>query len=206
MHWQRGVLFSDGRFARVLEPGRQRCRWLRSRVEVVDLRRRDTVVPGQELLTADGAGLRVSALVQWWVADPFAFVTAATEVEAAVRAAVQVALRDAVTALTFEQVVTERGRLTGGLAEAAAPYLTGLGVTLGVVVVRDVMLPAELRRAATETLLAREQGRAELERARAEAASLRTLPNAALLRLRTIQAAASPGTTLVLTDGTRPQG
>jgi uncharacterized membrane protein YqiK len=72
------------------------------------------------------------------------------------------------------------------------------------------MLPGELRRATTETLLARENGKAELERARAEAASLRTLANAArlldehpaLLQLRTVQAAATPGTKIVLNLGT----
>jgi hypothetical protein len=53
---------------------------------------------------------------------------------------------------------------------------------------------------------AREAGRAELERARAEAAALRTMANTArlleehpvLLHLRTIQAAGTPGTTIVL--------
>ncbi|TDD85857.1 hypothetical protein [Actinomadura rubrisoli] len=68
------------------------------------------------------------------------------------------------------------------------------------------MLPGELRRAAQDALLAREQGRADVERARAKAASLRTLANAArileehpsLLRLRTHQVAAKPGTWIVL--------
>jgi regulator of protease activity HflC (stomatin/prohibitin superfamily) len=104
-------------------------------------------------------------------------------------------------------VLADRGRLSTGLAEATAARLDGLGIALVSATVKDLMLSGELRRAATETLLARERGKAELEHARAEAASLRTLANAAkllqdhpaLLQLRTIQAAASPGTTIVLT-------
>jgi regulator of protease activity HflC (stomatin/prohibitin superfamily) len=74
------------------------------------------------------------------------------------------------------------------------------------VVLRDLMLPGELRRAYSETALARERGKAELERARGETAALRSLANSAklleehpsLLHLRTIQAAGEPGTTIVL--------
>src|SRR5690606_19867583 len=93
------------------------------------------------------------------------------------------------------------------LVEATARQIDGLGIEVISVAVRDLMLPGELRRAVTETMLAREKGRAELERARAEAAALRTLANAArlmeehptLLRLRAIQAAEAPGSTVVLT-------
>ena len=67
--------------------------------------------------------------------------------------------------------------------------------------VRDVTLSAELRHAFAETALAREQGRAKLDRARADAAALRSLANVAqvleahpsLLQLRTLEAAAASG-------------
>ena len=73
-------------------------------------------------------------------------------------------------------------------------------------VVRDLMLPGELRHAYAETALARERGRTDLERARGEAAALRSLANTAklleenptLLHLRTLQVAAEAGTTLVI--------
>jgi SPFH domain / Band 7 family len=143
MAWQRALLFVDGRFVRVLEPGRHRYR----------------------------------------------------------------AVRDATAATTVEQAMTERCGLSEGLTEATAARTDGLGIEVASVVVKDVMLPAELRRAAAETLLAREAGKAALERARGEAAALRTLANAArlleehpaLLHLRTIQAATTPGATIVLT-------
>ena len=72
---------------------------------------------------------------------------------------------------------------------------------------RDVILPGELRRAYADTALARQRGLAELERARAEAATLRSLANTAklleerpgLLKLRTLQVAARDGTKLRLT-------
>jgi regulator of protease activity HflC (stomatin/prohibitin superfamily) len=213
MEWQRTLLFTDGRFARVLGPGRHRYRRARSMLHTVDVRPRRTVVPGQELLTADGLTLKISALTEWRIDDPLAYVTGSVSAEQALYAAVQIAVRDAVAAVTLDQVIADRAALSAGLVEAVGDRIAGLGVALTSVVVKDLMLPGELRRAATETILAREAGRADLERARAEAASLRTLANAArlieehpvLLRLRTIQAASAPGSTVVLThDPDRP--
>ena len=73
------------------------------------------------------------------------------------------------------------------------------------VVVKDVILPPEVRAAATELVTARTRGMARLESARAETAALRSLANGAkvvaanpaLARLRMVQEA-FPGTTLVL--------
>nr|MDT0663397.1 slipin family protein [Micromonospora sp. DSM 115978] len=207
MDWERGLLFTDGRYAGTLPPGRHRHRIFRDTVETVDMRRRNTVVSGQELLTADNVTLRITVLVTWWVADPLAFHTASEDPGQALHLAAQLAIRDAVAGSTLDGVLTERGRLTAGLGEATAAGVEGLGIEVLSAAVRDLILPGELRRAVTETMLAKEAGRAELERARAEAAALRALANAArvleehpaLLKLRTLRAAESPGTTVVLT-------
>jgi regulator of protease activity HflC (stomatin/prohibitin superfamily) len=211
MDWERGVLFTNGRFVKVLPAGRHRVGW-RSTLQIVDVRRRTIAVPGQELLTADGITLRLSVTAIWSIADPLAYLTGSANPDQELYAQVQFAIRDAVAAATFDEVLADRGRLSTGLLEAVAGNLDGLGIDVTSVAVKDLMLPAELRRAATETLLARESGRADLERARAEAAALRVLANTgrlleehpALLQLRTIQAAATPGTTIVLaTDQAR---
>ncbi|MEH1128396.1 slipin family protein [Micromonospora sp. CPCC 206061] len=207
MEWQRGLLFTDGRFTRELPPGRHRYRRRRTHLHVVDVRPRTIVVSGQELLTADSVTLRVSTVATWRISQPLAFLTGSADTGQELYTAVQLAIRDAVAALTFDEVLADRGRLSTGLAEAAAPRVAEHGIELLSATVKDLMLPGELRRAATETLLARESGKADLERARAEAAALRTLANAArlleehpaLLHLRTIQAATTPGATVVLT-------
>lgn len=89
-------------------------------------------------------------------------------VEHALYAGVQLAIRDAVATVTFDDVISDRGRLSNGLVEAATARIEGLGIELTELVVKDLMLPGELRRAATETLLAREHGRAEVERGRGQ--------------------------------------
>ena len=204
MEWERVVRFRDGLLRDVLEPGRHRAR-RGDKLVRVDLRPQLLTLHGQELLTADSLSIRVSALVRWRSADPRLFVTASAAPVDELYATVQLGLRDAVTAAALDELVAQRTRLVDGLADRANARVAEFGVVVDEVAVRDVMLPGEIRRAMAETVLAREQGKAELERARAEAAALRSLANTArlleehpaLLHLRTLQAA-GPGTTLVV--------
>ena len=83
-----------------------------------------------------------------------------------------------------------------------------IGLTVHAVEVKDVMLPADLKRAFADTLKVKQEGLAALERARGESAALRNLANAArvlegnpaLMNLRLVQslsAAQGAGNTLV---------
>ncbi|MBL1074824.1 slipin family protein [Nocardia sp. 2] len=205
MDWQRTLLFKDGTLTEVLEPGRHRYDKDRCTLVCVDMRPRLLQLSGQELLTRDGLSLRVSFAVDWVVIDPVAFTTGAVYTDTVLYGAVQEVARDLVAASTLDELIADRTLLSGG-AERVAALVERLGIRVDGMRAKDLMLPGELRKAALETVLARERGRAELERARAEAAALRSLANTAkllddnpvLLRLRTLQVAAAPGTQVVL--------
>ncbi|MBF6326962.1 slipin family protein [Nocardia transvalensis] len=204
MDWQRTLLYRDGKLDKVLEPGRHRYDRRRCTLVEIDMRPRQLQVTGQELLTRDGLSLRASFTVNWTVTDPVAFTTGAQYSESVLYAAVQEVARDKVAAHTLDDLLADRTLLTGTAEVAAA--VTDLGIQVSNVRARDLMLPGELRKAALETVLAKERGRADLERARAEAAALRSLANTArllrenpaLLHLRTLQVAATPGAQVIL--------
>ena len=198
---KRGLERRPGRRTRVLEPGRHR-RVRRARYEAVDVRERSTLLAPQDVLSADGISLRATAAIRWTVVEPVAFTEVHEDPFAVVYLAVQVALseRDAeVLVRAARGEVTERLDAAG--RAAAAPY----GVEVLAVVVKDVLLPAELRAAYAETVVIRRRGQAQLEAARAETAALRSLSNAArllddhpaLARLKLVQAL-PPGAKIVL--------
>lgn len=205
------VEYRHGALTRVLEPGRH-ARRLGARVVRVDLRESLLAVSPQEVLTADGVAVKVSATVRWAVVDPVGFLERSTDPVATVYLATQVALRDGLAARTVEDL----GRRGAGLpvealTAAVTAVATGVGISVAEVVVRDVIVPAELRHAATEVVAARSRGAAQLEAARAETAALRSLANGArlldahpaLARLRLVQAVPH-GTTVVLRLGDDP--
>jgi regulator of protease activity HflC (stomatin/prohibitin superfamily) len=210
--WERVLLYRDGRFEQVLGPGRhRRARWRRRRVHVV-VRPRLLVVPGQEVVTADGLSVRISLTVACRTADPRRWHEAAEDADAFVYAALQVALREAVAGRTLDELLAARDTVPADVRERAGTAAEAVGVAVESLALRDVMVPAELRRAAAEVATARAQGQAALERARGEVAATRALANAArmvadqpaLLQLRTLQAVEAGGATVHLS--TAPAG
>lgn len=208
--WERVLLYRDGRFAEVLEPGRhRRARWRRTRVRVV-VRPRLLVVPGQEVLTADGLSVKVSLTVACRTADPRRWHEAVEDADAFVYAALQVALREAVAGRTLDELLTARDAVPEDVRQRVGAAAEAVGVAVESLALRDVMVPAELRRAAAEVATARAQGQAALERARGEVAATRALANAArmvadqpaLLQLRTLQAIEAGGATVHLSTAT----
>ena len=204
--WERVLLYEDGRFTEVLEAGRhRRRRWRRDRVRVV-VRPRQLVVPAQEVLTSDGLAVKISLTAVVRTADARRWHEAVELPDDFVYTALQIALREAVAGRDVAELLTARAALAEEMTEPVRSTAATVGVALESLAVRDVMVPAELRRAAAEVATARAHGAATLERARGEVAATRALANAArmvteqpgLLQLRTLQAVEAGGATVVL--------
>ena len=210
--WERGLLFRDGAVVENLGPGAHR-RWrTRYTVRRVDMRPWLLTVPTQEVPTSDGITVKVTAAARAKVLDPVTFVTAVQDTPASLYLAVQVAMREVVSAHTVEDLLAGRAVLGTELG-AAVRGVEEVGVAFEHLELKDIILPSDLKRAQGEVLVARAQGLATLERARGETAAMRSLANAArlaeaspaLLQLRLFQQlAANPGHTVVI--GTPPLG
>ena len=173
--------YRHGRLEQVLPAGRHHRIW-GSRYVRIDLRDALLALSPQEVMTSDAVPVKVTATVRWSVGDPVAFVEQSTDPLGTVYLSAQVALRDALSGTSVE-ALSVRGaalpveQITGATAAVAAR----VGVDVAEVVVKDVILPAEVRHAAAELVTARHRGAAQLEAARAETAALRSLANGAKL-------------------------
>ncbi len=204
--WERVLVYKDGRFERELGPGRHRVPLRRRRRVRAELRPRHVVAPVQEVLTGDGIAVKVSLTMQVRVLDARTWHEAFANPEDVLHAAVQVALRDEVAARTLDELLAERASLPERMVPAVAGAAAAAGLAVDALAVRDVVVPAELRRAAAAVVAARAEGLAALERARSEVAATRALANAArmvadhpgILPLRTLQAVEAGGATVVL--------
>lgn len=176
-----GLLAQFGRHQTTLSPGRH-VRWGRDyTLRVVDLRSTLLQVPGQEVLTADHAQIKLSLLLTVRVTDPVRAVLEIDNYVVHLYAAAQSAVRLALAQLPLDELLARRFALGEGLRTELAAAGEKLGVAVESAELRDVMLPGELRKAYAEVLQARQAGQAALERARGENAALRSLANAARL-------------------------
>jgi regulator of protease activity HflC (stomatin/prohibitin superfamily) len=211
---ERAVRYDRGRLVGVVGPGRIRYRRPHTALIVVDLRPQLLTVPAQEVLTSDGVPIRVSVVARWRVLDPVAYVNEARQTPEALYLVIQLALRAAVGGMDVEGVLSGRDAIDAALADPVAVTAGSIGAEVESVAVRDVMLTGETKRLFAQIVTARQEGLAALERARGETAALRSLANIAsvleshpaLMQLRTLQATADAGATVVITNGVITNG
>ena len=196
------LVHRDGAYVQTLGPGRY-PRGRRQSFTVVDMTERLTTLAVQEIPTAEGVSVKVSSALRWQVSDPVAFAAVTRQPEDVVYLETQLALRTVLAELPLEQVAqAPRGdaSLTVRALVLVNEGVARLGVSGLSLVVRDVILPSEVRSANLDLVTTRVRGLALLEEARAETAAVRSLANAArvldaspaLTQLRLV-ASAPPG-------------
>jgi regulator of protease activity HflC (stomatin/prohibitin superfamily) len=217
--YERGLRFRQGRLVGLVDPGVHLTVGPLTELRGLDVRPAMVPVEGQEILTADGVAAKVSLVARYVVGDPVAAITQDADFRRTTYLVLQLGLRQAVSRRSLDENLAARVALGPEVRDIVAGRLAAIGVELLDVEVRDVMVPGELKRAYASVLVARKDGEAALERARAETAALRGLANAGrtladnpgLLQLRILQElGASSGNTVVfgapdgVTPGTRP--
>lgn len=196
--WEQGLLYVDGRFAGILEPGRYRTIGLRERLVVAlpRLPRLDHLA-NVDVTSAERLSYRLSATVTYTIADPRAAHEGGHREQ--MRLAVSEALVRLAAGRSLEAILAERATL----GDAVLPTITQpvCGCTISAISITAVTMPPELRRLYAEIERARLEGQAALERARGEQAALRSLANSArmlkgnpeLMNLRLLQALSASG-------------
>jgi len=206
LHWR------GGRRQGTLEPGRHTLTGTGHFVLTLERRTQGEPIFGQEVLTSDGATVRASVLVRYRIADPVAFFDAwATAIDtprtgcyvssylptySLAHEAAHAALRDAIGSRTLEACLTERLAIAEELTRRGAEGVQGTGIEIESVALRDLVPGSDVRRAMGDLHVAQHTARANLERARAEAAVLRSMANnartlqnnPALVQLKLLQA------------------
>jgi len=179
--WQTVMLFRFGRFHEFLPAGFHMYFRPFVRIEVMDKRRQIESITGQEIPSSDGVSVKVSVLAEYEISDPLKIKTMYVDYTAAIHAAVQIATREIIGAMSIDELMEKRANLGASLREKLDARMDEIGVRLLMANVRDIVLPGELRTIFSQVVRARKEGLAVLERTRGETAAVRNLANAAKL-------------------------
>ena len=141
--FERALLFRDGRFVRLLEPG---VHWIRGEVTVVDVRRRDTRVDAGPVLTRDLVPVGVRLLVTYRVTDPQAAVLQSCEYQAHLVRAAVASIHRSVSVVALVDLGAEHNRLENMIQDRLALETTSYGLRVEDVAIVQVRFPRALRR------------------------------------------------------------
>ncbi len=173
--------YRDGHCVGQLPTGLHRLWGRHSYVVSLDRRRQLLDIPAQELATADGVTLKVTAQVAWQIMDPLAAITRDADHHQTLYAAAQQAVRAAAAAHPLASINAQRSAIAQSMRECISVTVQGIGLTIHEAVLKDVMPSAETRKAMAAVAFAKQEALASLEKARGEQAALRALANAARL-------------------------
>ena len=193
-----GLMSLEGAFAQTLGAGTHRF-WGMGRkvtVKLVDTRWRSHDVTGQEILTADRVTLRVNLAADFRVTDPVLAVGAVKDFEEALHRALQFAFRKTLGAKGLDAILAEKVTVDAEAADAVRAEMATLGVEVGAIALKDVVLPGEMREILNTVVAAQKEAEANVIRRREETNATRSLLNTAkvmaenpvMLRLKELEA------------------
>ena len=193
-----GLLYVEGRLTERLAPGRHAFWTVGRKVEVkrIDLRPQAVEITAQEMLTKDRIALRVTLTAFCRIADPERAVAVVANVDEWLYRLVQFAIREAVATRTLDDILAARDTIDREIRGFVTARAGDLGVEIGEIGVKDVILPGDVRDLLNKVVEAERVAKANLIRRQEETAATRSLLNTArlmednplLLRLKELEA------------------
>lgn len=181
--YEKAVLFVDGQYAKTLESGFY-C-WWKNNISIyvgkVDTRLQQAELNGQEILTRDKASLRINAWARYQVVDIEKALLGNKEYERQLYVAFQLALREYITGLNFDELLEKKDTIVPYILDKIAQEAETLGVMVVGFGIRDIVLPGDVKEIMNQVLVAEKKAQANIILRREETASTRSLLNTAKL-------------------------
>ena len=147
----------------------------------VDTRQQSVEMNGQEILTRDKAAIRINAWAQYKVADIYKAVLQNKEYEKQLYSLFQLALREFVATVSFDELLEKRDSLAPFILKQVRENAAELGINVQSFGIRDIILPGDMKDIMNQVLIAEKKAQANLIMRREETASTRSLLNTAKL-------------------------
>lgn len=181
--YEKAVLFVDGKYTQILTSGVYY--WWKNSIAIIvnkiDTRLQQLEINGQEILTKDKAALRVNGYAQYKVVDIEKALLQNKEYDRQLYVAFQLALREYIGGLTFDELLEKKENIGPFILEAVKESAENLGVQVNNFGIRDIILPGDVKEIMNQVLVAEKKAQANIIMRREETASTRSLLNTAKL-------------------------
>ena len=179
--FQAGVLFTLGKFTRVLKPGWHIVVPVFQNMQIVDLRIKAHEVEGQETMTKDNVSVHVNAVIYYKVNDAAKSVIEVEQIDWAVSQLAQTTMRNVIGEVTLDEVLAHRDKLSKRIEEIVDHTTEKWGVAIETVELKDIVLPKNLKRTMAKVAEAERERAANILKAEGEVIAARSLAKAAEL-------------------------
>lgn len=177
--YERGVKFSMGRFSKMMEPGWRLVLPIFQSYKKVDIRTKAVDVPEQEAITKDNVSVKINAVIYYKVFDASKAILAVENFRYAVSQLAQTTMRNAVGAVSLDELLSERDKISGEICSVIDAATDPWGIKVENVELKDVALPEEMKRVIAKAAEAEREKAAVITKAAGEVEASQNLAKAA---------------------------
>ena len=193
--YERGVMFTMGRFTGIKEPGWRLVVPVFQQLRKVDMRVKAVDVPEQKAITKDNISVGVNAVIYYKVSDAGKAILEVEDFIYAMSQLAQTTMRNAVGEVELDELLAGREKISERIRlvvdEASDPW----GIKVSNVELKDIALPADMERTIAKQAEAEREKRAVIIKAEGEVMAAENMSKAAnmlaaapgALHLRTLQ-------------------
>ncbi|MEA2112787.1 MAG: slipin family protein [Patescibacteria group bacterium] len=194
--YQRGVMFTLGKFTGIKQPGWRLVIPVFQSMKKIDIRTKAVDVPDQEVITKDNIPVKINAVVYYRIVDSSKSVLEVEDYYYATSQVAQTTMRNAVGEKTLDELLQKRAEIAEQIKLRVDNLTDPWGIDVESVELKDVIIPEDLKRTISKEAEAEREKRAVIIKAdgdriaadnlTAAASKLNTTPGA--MHLRTLQA------------------
>ncbi len=183
--FERGILFQFGKFKRIMNPGWRLVLPIIQSYSKVDIRTKAVDVPEQDAITKDNVSIRINAVIYYKVFDAAKAVIAVEHFQYAVSQLAQTTMRNAVGAVSLDELLTERDKISSEICKIIDEATDPWGIKVENVELKDVKLPEEMQRVIAKVAEAEREKQAVITKSVGEKESANNLAEAAKIMSQT---------------------
>jgi regulator of protease activity HflC (stomatin/prohibitin superfamily) len=183
--YERGILFSFGKYSKILNPGWRVVLPIIQSYSKVDIRTKVIDVPEQETITKDNVSVRINAVIYFSVFDAGKALLQVENFRYAVSQLAQTTMRNAVGSVTLDELLSSRDKISTEICKVIDEATDPWGIKVENVELKDVALPEEMKRVIAKAAEAEREKQAVITKAEGEVQASENLAKAARLMATT---------------------
>jgi len=183
--YERGILFSYGKFSKILNPGWRIVLPIIQSYSKIDIRTKVIDVPEQETITKDNVSVRINAVIYFSVFDASKALLQVENFRYAVSQLAQTTMRNAVGSVTLDELLSSREKISTEICTIIDKATDPWGIKVENVELKDVALPEEMKRVIAKAAEAEREKQAVITKAAGEVEASENLAKAAQLMATT---------------------
>lgn len=183
--YERGILFTIGKYTKILNPGWRIVLPIIHSYKKVDIRTKAVDVPEQDAITKDNVSVRINAVIYYKIFDASKAILEVENFYYAVSQLAQTTMRNLVGSVSLDELLSEREKISTEICKIIDEATDPWGIKVENVELKDISLPEEMKRVIAKIAEAQREREAVITKSTGEVEASKNLAEAAEIMSKT---------------------